>query len=204
MRSVMMQFLNIRYMKKCAVVLLCIAFLAALCSCGSNMNGTAVSSKAQTITVEESLESVLIEDEQETYYLFITTDGMNFNRYPYEGEEVYPEKLIDAIAAKTGWDLTLADTVTDGKGGMTVSFAKSCSIFSEHTDGQSEEFKVDDQKEMTAAVLGSVQKTLQYYAAPKDPDKVDIYFSGENDEPLKIEGILELPLEQPYAYEYWH
>ena len=55
--------------------------------------------------------------DEQTATLYIGTKAGGFNEYPmaYEGE-LTPEKLIQGIADLTGWDLTLAEEVTSGKG----------------------------------------------------------------------------------------
>lgn len=69
------------------------------------------------------------------YTLYIGMDG-TFQEYPmtYEGELdeqglVPAEAMIAGMAELTGWNLDLADEITSGPGGMTVSFADTCSIF---------------------------------------------------------------------------
>lgn len=39
------------------------------------------------------------------------------------------EAMVAGMAELTGWNLDLADEITSGPGGMTVSFADTCSIF---------------------------------------------------------------------------
>ena len=63
------------------------------------------------------------------YTLYIGMDG-TFQEYPmtYEGELdeqglVPAEAMIAGMAELTGWNLDLADEITSGPGGMTVSFA---------------------------------------------------------------------------------
>ena len=66
----------------------------------------------------------------QTAVLYIGTKAGGFAEYPldYEGE-LTPEVLIQGIADLTGWDLTLAEEVTSGKGGMSVCLADTSSLF---------------------------------------------------------------------------
>ena len=66
----------------------------------------------------------------QTATLYIGTKAGGFNEYPmaYEGE-LAPEKLIQGIADLTGWDLTLAEDVISGKGGMSVCLSSESSLF---------------------------------------------------------------------------
>lgn len=71
----------------------------------------------------------------------------------YEGELdeqglVPAEAMIAGMAELTGWNLDLADEITSGPGGMTVSFADTCSIFTGPPTPQKEEFHVYDAGEL--------------------------------------------------------
>lgn len=197
-----------RKLKKYLTLTGCMILTVLLAACGQKkVQESTPETEGKRIEVEErATESELVDiEEEETAYYFVTLDGVNFTRYVYEGEEdATPRKLLVALAKKTGWKLGLIPEITDGKGGLSVGFKKDSCIYQPVPEKQKEGFEVADQERMVAAILGSIQKTLQYYAAPTDPDKVDIYFYGEDDAPLEIEGILNLPLEQPYSYEYWH
>jgi hypothetical protein len=121
--------------------------------------------------------------------------------YPLE-EECTPEELLAGIEELTGWKLSLADEITSGKGGMTVSFAKDSCLFVGPPEEQKEEFYVHDAYQLSFAVLDSVQKTLQCWASPINPDSVDIYFCMEGDIPLELESLgITLPMDQPYSHD---
>ena len=134
--------------------------------------------------------------------------GSNFKEYPfpYEGKDssdLTPELLIRGISDLTGWDLSLADAVTTGKGGMTVSFAKTSSLFAGPPDPQKEEFFVFDAEDLAHTILDSVQKTLQrnFTGEGGNPDALDIYYCTENDEPLVLDNIgRSWTLDQPYKW----
>ena len=134
--------------------------------------------------------------------LYIGYDG-SFQEYPFETTEaITPEALVQGIADLTGWDLTLADAITSGKGGMTVCFSSQCSLFTGPPEQQKEEFHMFDTYQLAATILGSIQRTLQCYAIDPtlgDPSNLDIYYCMEGNQPLTISEInVTIPLDTPY------
>ena len=128
--------------------------------------------------------------------------GENFQTY-YVGLEdaMSAEELIQGIADMTGWDLTLADEVSSGKGGMTVSFAETSALFVGPPEEQKDDFFVYDTYQLAESILDSVQKTLQEYFVTTggDPSLLDIYYCAEGDVPLTIPGIdVTISMEEPY------
>ena len=77
--------------------------------------------------------------------VYIGTKAGGFTDYPmiYDGE-LTAEKLIQGIADLTGWDLTLAEPVVSGKGGMSVCLSSESTLFVGPPDPQKEEFRVYD------------------------------------------------------------
>ena len=75
---------------------------------------------------DESIDPTPAEGEQ-TATLYIGTKAGGFAEYPmsYEGE-LTAEKLIQGIADLTGWNLTIAEDVISGKGGMSVCLSSLC------------------------------------------------------------------------------
>ncbi len=143
------------------------------------------------------------------YTLYIGRDG-TFQEYPmtYDGELtdlglVPPEAMIAAMAELTGWNLDLAGEVTSGKGGMTVAFADTCSIFTGPPEEQKDEFHVYDPADLAATILDSIQRTLQYnfvdVDSGGDPDSLDIYYCTADNESILIPGLeLTIPMDEPY------
>mgnify|MGYP001168279435 FL=1 len=120
----------------------------------------------------------------------------------YEGT-LTPEILIAGIADLTGWDMTLAENVTTGKGGMSVCFADSSALFNGPPDPQNEEFFMFSAEQLAQTILDSTQKTLQmgFTGEGGDPDALDIYYYMEGEKPLELPDIgREWPLDQPYAW----
>ena len=134
--------------------------------------------------------------------LYIGMEG-RFREYPlsYSGE-LTPEKLIAGIAERTGWNLDLADEVTDGKGGMSVCFSERSALFVGPPEPQREEFSVYSADELAAMILDSIQRTLQYnFVNPAlgDPSALPIYYCGPDGGALSLSNIgITLPLETPY------
>lgn len=134
--------------------------------------------------------------------IFTTLDGRAFTAQPYTGPQpATPAALIAAIVGITGWNLNLADEVTDGKGGMTVCLAQSSCIFQGPPEPQKDEYHVFDSVQMAQAALGSITYTLQMWANPTRPDSVPIYFCTEGDRPIVVAGAYTLPIDQPYHVE---
>ena len=141
------------------------------------------------------------QSEETPISLYISMGGEDTTIYPYEGEPT-PAGLLSGIEMLTGWKLSLSDEITDGKGGITVMFAADACLFTGPPEEQKEEFHVYDATQFTLAVLDSVQKTLQNWANPTNPDSVDIYFGMETDKPLTLENLeVTWPLESPYSHD---
>lgn len=134
-----------------------------------------------------------------------TAYSEEFSTYEVELDgEMTPEKLIAGIAELTGWDLTLADAVTSGKGGMTVCFSTECALFVGPPEPQVEAFYVFDSESLCKQILDSIKKTLQmnYTTSDGDPDTLDIYYCIEGDQPLTLDppGIT-WALNEPYQWK---
>jgi hypothetical protein len=133
--------------------------------------------------------------------LYIFLGGEDYTCYPASAD-ASPDELVAEIASLTGWELTLADEITTGKGGMTVSFAKTSCLFVGPPEEQNADFFVYDAAQLTFSVLDSVQKTLQAWASPTNPDSVDIYFCMEGDVPLELDTLgVTLPMDEPYSHD---
>ncbi len=141
------------------------------------------------------------ESAEYTATLYIGRDGQ-FQEYPVtSSEEITPEWLIAQIASLTGWNLDLAEPVTSGRGGASVTFAESSSIVTGPPEPQKEEFFVHDSVELLQTILDSVQHTLQYYFVDPtlgDPQSLDLYFSLNNEDIVLPDGVV-VPFDQPYA-----
>ena len=136
--------------------------------------------------------------------VYIGTKANGFTGYPitYDGE-LTPEKLIQGIADLTGWDLTLAEDVISGKGGMSVCLSSESALFTGPPDPQKEEFHMYDVGQLAETMLDSIQKTLQegFTLEGGDPDTLDIWYFMEGDQPLELPALgLSWPVDQPYQW----
>jgi len=142
--------------------------------------------------------------EERTATLYIGTESAGFREYPmiYEGT-LTPELLIQGIADLTGWDLTLAEAVTSGKGGMSVCLSNESALFIGPPDPQNEEFHMYDSAQLAQTILDSIKKTLQtgFTGEGGSPDALDIYYYMEGEQPLALPDLgLSWPLDQPYQW----
>ena len=156
-----------------------------------------------TPPADEPDEPALPEGEQ-TATLYIGTKAGGFTEYPmtYEGE-LTPDTLIRGIADLTGWNLTLAEPVISGKGGMSVCLSGESALFTGPPDPQKEEFFMFGLDGLAETLLDSIQKTLQegFTLEGGDPDALDIWFFMEGEQPLELPGLgLSWPIDQPYQW----
>ena len=136
--------------------------------------------------------------------MYIGTKAGGFTDYPmiYDGE-LTAEKLIQGIADLTGWDLTLAEPVISGKGGMSVCMSSESALFTGPPDPQKEEFHMYDAEQLAETILDSIQKTLQegFTGEGGDPDALDIWYCMEGEQPLELPDLgLSWPIDQPYQW----
>ena len=206
-------------MKKIAI-LFALTLCVALAGCNQPappQSGEPVqtpSGSVSTPPVEEPTEPAPPADEpttptpaegEQTATLYIGTKAGGFAEYPmtYEGE-LTPEKLIQGIADLTGWDLTLAEPVISGKGGMSVCLSSESALFNGPPDPQKDEFHVYDAGQLAEMILDSIQKTLQegFTLEGGDPDALDIWYYMEGEQPLELPDLgLSWPIDQPYQWE---
>lgn len=136
--------------------------------------------------------------------IYVGTDG-EYAEFPveYTGEhteigQVPAAEVLSAMAKITGWNLDLADQVYSGKGGITVTFADTCTLLSGGADGENQE----ETTQRDRMVLDSVKKTLQCWAVDPDlgdPDTVDIWFCGPDGGDLVLAGTgITLSSTEPY------
>ncbi len=169
----------------------------------STQSSTPSASNTQTSDTQASQETSSQAETQEAL-LYIGREG-NFKEYSLEYQgELKPETLIQGISDLTGWDLSLSDEVTTGKGGMTVSFAKTSALFVGPPENQKDEFFMYDAESLIPTILDSVKKTLQENFvdtnAGGDPDSLNIYYCMEGDQPLTFDNIdVTIPMDTPYT-----
>lgn len=165
-------------------------------SAGNTLSGQSSSSKSSASSSGNSAKARLT--------LRVGMDG-KFTDYPWEytgklndAGVVPPAEAIAALGELTGWDLSLADEVTDGKGGMTVTFAKSCSIFTGPPEQQKEEFHMYSANQLAATVLDSIRQTLETNYG--GTEGLDVYFCGPDGGDLVLENLgVTISSTQPYT-----
>ena len=187
-----------------------ILFLLLLCVVLAGCGAPAASEESGTQNLDTSVgapspeETEAVENDQ-TAVLYIGTRDAGFAEYPVTCKGgLTPEMLIAGIAELTNWDLTLAEPVTVGKGGMSVCLSEKAALFTGPPDPQKEEFHMFDAEQMAQTVLDSIQKTLQmgFVGEGGDPDALDIYYYMEGDKPLELPVLgMSWSLEQPYQWE---
>lgn len=141
---------------------------------------------------------------ERTATLYIGTKAGGFAEYSmtYEGE-LTAETLIQGISDLTGWDLTLAEPVASGKGGMSVCLSSESALFTGPPDPQVEEFHMYDVGQLAETILDSIQKTLQegFTLEGGDPDALDIWYYMEGEQSLELPSLgLSWPIDQPYQW----
>lgn len=168
---------------------------------GGAVSEQAIESQAAS-AVSQSAESA--QEAEQTATLYVGMDG-NFAEYPvsYTGE-LTPVFLISQLSELTGWNLDLADEVTSGKGGMTVSFAETSSIVAGPPEPQNPDFFVYDSSQLITTILDSVQRTLQYnFIDPNlgDPSNLDVYFNLDGGNIVYPDSGREIDAYTPYEAE---
>ena len=143
-------------------------------------------------------------DSTQTATIYVGTRAAGFTLYPltYEGT-LTPEILIQGIQDLTGWNLTLAESVISGRGGMSVCLSEESSLVTGPPDPQKDEFHVYDGEHLAEMILDSIQKTLQngFTGEGGDPDALDIWYYMQNDQPLTLTNLgLSWPIDQPYQW----
>ena len=192
-------------MKKLAILFaltLCVAL--AGCSQPAQTQDSESTQEPAVSAPPESTEPAPAEGEQ-TATLYIGTRAGGFTEYSmaYEGE-LSPETLIQGIADLTGWDLTLAEPVISGKGGMSVCLSSESTLFQGPPDPQKEEFFMFGLDDLAETLLDSIQKTLQkgFTLEGGDPDALDIWYYTEGEQPLELPGLdKSWPIDQPYEWD---
>ena len=183
--------------KSVRIIALIMTFIMAFClaACSKIPEKEPVT---ETTTAETTTKA-----DKSKYTLYIGNDASGYKEYDskIKDDELTPEKLIQAISDLTGWNMTLADEVTTGKGGMTVSFSDESFIKVGPPEKQKSEFFMFDNYSLLTTALDSIKKTLQmnYVTEDGDPDKLDIYFNIEN-KSIVVEDV-RVPMDKPWNSE---
>ena len=191
---------------------LSVAALLTLAGCGTQEDTTSTSTSSQVQETSSALsqpESSQAEEPEEepvpaaqTATLYIGTEN-NFQsvEVSYTGT-LTPAFLVNAIAQETGWNLDLADEITQGKGGMTVDFASTSYIATGLPENQKDAYRISDQGQLVETILDSIAYTFQQnFVDPQlgDPSSLDVYFSLNGGD-IAVNGIA-LDFTQPYEIQ---
>lgn len=188
-------------MKRLVLLLTALGAAALLAGCMSRTPADTAPVETESTPPETVLPETDAPVETESPSLFITTDGIDFTATDYAGASpATPETLIAALSKETGWNLDLDGAVVTDGNRITVALADTSCLYQGPPEEQKAAYHVYDNVQMTAAALGSIQKTLQAWANPDAPDSVDIYFCASGNEPLELSDIGELPMDEPYSY----
>lgn len=169
-----------------------LALSPAACGDGGSVRSAGSASSGQNSASQSSASNSEIPG-QTGLTLRVGMDG-KFTDYPWEytGElndagVVPPAEAIAALGELTGWDLSLGEQVTDGKGGMTVTFGANCVLFTGPPENQNEEFHVYSADELAETVLDSIRQTLvmNYGGA----EGLNVYFCGPDGGDLVLDNI---------------
>lgn len=203
--------------RRLLALVLSVAAVLALAGCSSQENAPASSASPssqvqETSSASSQPDSTQSEPSQEpeeepapaaqTAVLYIgTEDNFQSVEAPYTGT-LTPAFLVDAIAQETGWNLDLADEITQGKGGMTVDFASTSSIVTGPPETQKDAYRVSDQGELVETILDSIAYTFQQNFVDSqlgDPSSLEVYFSLNGGD-ITVNGIT-FDFTQPYEIQ---
>ena len=191
---------------------LCIgACVVAMAACGIPAGGTSDSVTGGGVSSSPPVQSESdsdggSEEKAASVTIYVGTDG-EYAEFPveYTGErletgQVPVTEVLSAMAKITGWNLDLADQIYSGKGGITVTFADTCTLL---TADVSEEGNQSETAQRDQLVLDSVKKTLQCWAVDPDlgdPDAVAVWFCGPDGGDLVLAGTgITLSSTEPYT-----
>lgn len=108
------------------------------------------------------------------------------------------------MADLTGWNLDLAESVTgENENSLTVSFARSCSLFTGTASAEKEAFPIYSKDQLYRQILDSICYTLQVNFS-QDQD-LSIYYCtvDKNGEkiPIELEDLgITVPSGEPYQH----
>lgn len=145
--------------------------------------------------------------EKQDYTLYVGTDG-SFTSYPAAATALNPATdsaelvvhLISELSALTGWNLDTGEIYV-GKGGVTVSWASTCALYTGPAEPQKDQFHMYDASQLAYTLLDSVKRTIQCAFSPANPDSLNVWFCAADGSALKLDNLgVTLPIDQPYSH----
>ena len=143
----------------------------------------------------------------QSYTLFVGQAGQfrsfpagDTNLDPAGDTEALVGHLLQEMAQLTGWNLDTT-LITSGKGGITVGFSSTSSLFVGPPETQKDEFHVYDAQELTFTLLDSMQETLRMAFSPSNPEGLEVWFCGPDGNALTLDTLgVTLPVDRPYSH----
>ena len=144
----------------------------------------------------------------QAYTLYVGTADDTFASYPAAATALDPaadsagvvKHLLSELSKLTGWNLD-ASEIYVGKGGVTISWADTCALYTGPAEPQKEGFHMYDVNQLAYTLLDSVQRTIQCAFSPANPDSLDVWFTAADGSALKLDNLgVTLPIDQPYSH----
>ena len=133
-----------------------------------------------------------VDSDYGSFWAYIGTEEKGYKEYfAFKGETTTPEQLISAISEATGWNLSLAENVSSGKAGMTISFSSESSIVTGDCGNQLDEYRVADKYDLVNTILDSIQETLRlnYVMDGGDPSSLQVWYNVEGHD-IDVDGVI--------------
>ena len=144
----------------------------------------------------------------QAYTLYVGTADDTFASYPAAATALDPaadsagvvKHLLSELSKLTGWNLD-ASEIYVGKGGVTISWADTCALYTGPAEPQKDEFHMYDANQLAYTLLDSVKRTIQCAFSPANPDSLDVWFTAADGSALKLDNLgVTLPIDQPYSH----
>ena len=144
----------------------------------------------------------------QAYTLYVGTADDTFASYPAAATALDPaadsagvvKHLLSELSKLTGWNLD-ASEIYVGKGGVTISWADTCALYTGPAEPQKDEFHMYDVNQLTYTLLDSVKRTIQCAFSPANPDSLNVWFCAADGSALKLDNLgVTLPIDQPYSH----
>ena len=144
----------------------------------------------------------------QAYTLYVGTADDTFASYPAAATALDPaadsagvvKHLLSELSKLTGWNLD-ASEIYVGKGGVTISWADTCALYTGPAEPQKEGFHMYDANQLAYTLLDSVKRTIQCAFSPANPDSLNVWFCAADGSALKLDNLgVTLPIDQPYSH----
>jgi len=178
------------------MVLVGCMFLLLICTgCGKDKE---TSEEEEVSTTEKATEKTT--ESVKTAVIYIGKEG-DYGKYNllYEGT-LTPKKILNGIAATTGWNLTLEKKITKKEDGYILCFSKKSVFYTGQKLDKEDEFYVPTQEDFYVTVLDSITKSFRKYFK-EDGKTLKMYYWGADDSALSLYGTGKT-IPKDVAYEH--